>query len=114
CPDRPAHSLRQCYRQSHHRRSPSLHDALPISLTVIRRLEVHFQGSRAEAWSRHVKMPAPLDLPERPIHPDDPTLSRGPARQCRRSEEHTSELQSRSDLVCRLLLEKKKLDTGNF
>src|SRR2546421_1385423 len=28
-----------------------------------------------------------------------------------RSEEHTSELQSRSDLVCRLLLEKKKKDT---
>src|SRR2546428_9151971 len=27
-----------------------------------------------------------------------------------RSEEHTSELQSRSDLVCRLLLEKKKLN----
>src|SRR2546428_3490005 len=27
---------------------------------------------------------------------------------CERSEEHTSELQSRSDLVCRLLLEKKK------
>jgi len=26
---------------------------------------------------------------------------------CARSEEHTSELQSRSDLVCRLLLEKK-------
>src|SRR5205809_3587209 len=28
---------------------------------------------------------------------------------CRRSEEHTSELQSRLHLVCRLLLEKKKL-----
>src|SRR5436190_15018870 len=28
----------------------------------------------------------------------------------RRSEEHTSELQSHSDLVCRLLLEKKKTD----
>src|SRR5206468_12221289 len=27
-----------------------------------------------------------------------------------RSEEHTSELQSRSDLVCRLLLEKKKME----
>src|SRR5438874_6312485 len=27
---------------------------------------------------------------------------------CARSEEHTSELQSRRDLVCRLLLEKKK------
>src|SRR5438132_11571076 len=31
-----------------------------------------------------------------------------------RSEEHTSELQSHSDLVCRLLLEKKKLDTFLF
>src|SRR5690625_7025703 len=28
-----------------------------------------------------------------------------------RSEEHTSELQSRGHLVCRLLLEKKKIDT---
>src|SRR5260370_32791790 len=31
---------------------------------------------------------------------------------CRRSEEHTSELQSHLNLVCRLLLEKKKRD-GN-
>src|SRR2546428_5092798 len=31
-----------------------------------------------------------------------------PGSHGRRSEEHTSELQSRSDLVCRLLLEKKK------
>src|SRR2546428_9366908 len=30
-----------------------------------------------------------------------------------RSEEHTSELQSRSDLVCRLLLEKKKITATN-
>src|SRR2546430_9673427 len=30
------------------------------------------------------------------------------ARSLRRSEEHTSELQSQSNLVCRLLLEKKK------
>src|SRR5204863_3672830 len=30
-----------------------------------------------------------------------------------RSEEHTSELQSRRDLVCRLLLEKKKAITGD-
>src|SRR5947207_10171910 len=30
-----------------------------------------------------------------------------------RSEEHTSELQSHSDLVCRLLLEKKKKKTTN-
>src|SRR5476649_3086071 len=31
---------------------------------------------------------------------------------CARSEEHTSELQSHSDLVCRLLLEKKKKQTN--
>src|SRR5207249_6069107 len=31
-----------------------------------------------------------------------------PSLHCQRSEEHTSELQSRFDLVCRLLLEKKK------
>src|SRR5438876_7717581 len=31
-----------------------------------------------------------------------------PQRRCRRSEEHTSELQSPVHLVCRLLLEKKK------
>src|SRR2546428_9656490 len=40
-------------------------------------------------------------LPERP-----------PPLPLPRSEEHTSELQSRSDLVCRLLLEKKKKHNG--
>src|SRR2546421_3303610 len=39
-------------------------------------------------------------------------LAMAPARRAEsRSEEHTSELQSRSDLVCRLLLEKKKKKT---
>src|SRR5436190_11358702 len=48
---------------------------------------------------------------ERRSEADEP---RGAARRLpphdapRRSEEHTSELQSHSDLVCRLLLEKKK------
>src|SRR5207249_11683576 len=43
--------------------------------------------------------------------PERLDLARPPARRGRRggrSEEHTSELQSRFDLVCRLLLEKKK------
>ena len=35
------------------------------------------------------------------------------SRHLHRSEEHTSELQSRLHLVCRLLLEKKKRATGN-
>src|SRR2546428_3495489 len=42
--------------------------------------------------------------------PDTPDFnSISPRVQRNRSEEHTSELQSRSDLVCRLLLEKKNI-----
>src|SRR5699024_11713460 len=37
-------------------------------------------------------------------------ISQGVAARDERSEEHTSELQSRFDLVCRLLLEKKKIE----
>src|SRR2546430_7976011 len=40
------------------------------------------------------------------------TGARGPPT--RRSEEHTSELQSQSNLVCRLLLEKKKTSPSSF
>src|SRR2546427_3872160 len=43
------------------------------------------------------------------IRPRGPsTLPNFPAERIMRSEEHTSELQSQSNLVCRLLLEKKK------
>src|SRR3712207_8528960 len=42
-----------------------------------------------------------------PARPSGP-LRRPPELRSRRSEEHTSELQSRQYLVCRLLLEKKK------
>src|SRR2546427_5423523 len=41
-------------------------------------------------------------------HSAGSTGPRGSARRRSRSEEHTSELQSQSNLVCRLLLEKKK------
>src|SRR2546428_9829978 len=78
----------------------SLHDALPISL-----VEVH------EVDAGHAA--------EDPLHLDQPGVARGGQVHLRdvtgditqRSEEHTSELQSRSDLVCRLLLEKKKNTT---
>src|SRR2546429_4330177 len=40
------------------------------------------------------------------------SLRRGQPRKSNRSEEHTSELQSRLHLVCRLLLEKKKSQHG--
>src|SRR2546430_12263519 len=38
--------------------------------------------------------------------------TRGITESWTRSEEHTAELQSQSNLVCRLLLEKKKIHTG--
>src|SRR2546430_12167945 len=68
----------------------SLHDALPIF------------GNAGHRDSRCVPWCVPRAL----------SLRRGggnPGR-LKRSEEHTSELQSQSNLVCRLLLEKKKND----
>src|SRR2546428_2242813 len=69
----------------------SLHDALPISDRLGARLR---QSQRAH-----------LALLDEALHRAHRFLDRHVGV---RSEEHTSELQSRSDLVCRLLLEKKK------
>src|SRR5712664_4954049 len=58
--------------------------------------------------SLHDALPICLRLPGEPRcqrRLQSPPARREPSG---RSEEHTSELQSRSDLVCRLLLEKKK------
>src|SRR5690606_41917357 len=71
----------------------SLHDALPICSCSCRR-----------------------PRPPRPRFPSAPARATTASRcggsatttRCTRSEEHTSELQSRENLVCRLLLEKKK------
>src|SRR2546427_9571066 len=58
--------------------------------------------ARPEARDRRDAVPRPYATDLRP----------GPGRRpTRRSEEHTSELQSQSNLVCRLLLEKKKKQT---
>src|SRR2546428_3502663 len=62
------------------------------------------------AHCRRVRVDAP-DLSSRVRDPDSLLASGqrdGVPDDRWRSEEHTSELQSRSDLVCRLLLEKKK------
>src|SRR5204863_7292316 len=59
----------------------------------------------------------PLGHAVEPAHPrgavEDPAQF-GMRGNAGRSEEHTSELQSRRDLVCRLLLEKKKKDDIQF
>src|SRR5436309_6535251 len=67
----------------------SLHDALPTSRRSARMCPRRSSGR----WSAQVSR----------------------SRQscfCARSEEHTSELQSREKLVCRLLLEKKKVNNA--
>src|SRR5690606_42038641 len=76
----------------------SLHDALPIFDRAGHRPgAVLAEGDRQD--------PAAADQANRRLEPDD-AVDRGGAED--RSEEHTSELQSRENLVCRLLLEKKK------
>src|SRR5436309_6437224 len=70
----------------------SLHDALPISH--------HHDGPPRSRPSRGPpRAPSPCPRAAQRSAAEEP-----PAR----SEEHTSELQSRENLVCRLLLEKKK------
>src|SRR3712207_9307465 len=70
----------------------SLHDALPIC-----------------SWTRS----RPTPYAPGSSGPSGATSSRcnRDRTRCARSEEHTSELQSRQYLVCRLLLEKKKKDS---
>src|SRR5207249_7344677 len=67
--------------------------------------------------ANRVVLPGPRPQDQGARHPgrpqalfvrQQPGLGNGLRRQLPRSEEHTSELQSRFDLVCRLLLEKKK------
>src|SRR5260221_200790 len=77
----------------------SLHDALPIS-------DPAWAQQGLSSGARHLRRRRAFDR----------RVARGRAHRRarphpghrRRSEEHTSELQSHSDLVCRLLLEKKK------
>src|SRR2546421_4344893 len=61
-----------------------------------------FRSVRAVSAARAVQVPLVVD------GADAMLFAIFDAARDLRSEEHTSELQSRSDLVCRLLLEKKK------
>src|SRR5699024_12061076 len=84
----------------------SLHDALPILSCVIslptgkissaRAHQISTQHSTPKRWRRSITTSS------------NPSTTVSTAVALQRSEEHTSELQSRFDLVCRLLLEKKK------
>src|SRR3712207_8710864 len=86
----------------------SLHDALPISMTISRTSPNGVSGrsaprSFANPLSRALK-PGGRIAAVVYSTPENNKFFSIPVR----SEEHTSELQSRQYLVCRLLLEKKK------
>src|SRR5699024_12867566 len=82
----------------------SLHDALPISTTLS--ITTYFNVTTEKArkllrcTTHHQKKKRHYFYPRR--------FFVSGTCQTNRSEEHTSELQSRFDLVCRLLLEKKE------
>src|SRR5207247_11005457 len=83
----------------------SLHDALPIFPATARR----------GRWTHHQRRQRSQLLQSEPAGAAAAQVAvRHPAGTAWRSEEHTSELQSRVDLVCRLLLEKKKKDRQKY
>src|SRR5699024_11244872 len=91
----------------------SLHDALPISGEYGKRTCTARSCPRPCPSGRcSPRNPRPSSCPEglgRSTPRGRPTSTWNCSRPgSRRSEEHTSELQSRFDLVCRLLLDKKK------
>src|SRR5688572_31391493 len=67
----------------------------------------------AEDFGRAVAVPA-ASSSARPSVGASASGSKRTAARRSRSEEHTSELQSQSNLVCRLLLEKKKQNTNSM
>src|SRR2546429_7358487 len=76
----------------------SLHDALPIS-QVVESLAAGVVGDVTQVF---------LDAQQLVVLGDAVRTAQRAGLDLARSEEHTSELQSRLHLVCRLLLEKKK------
>src|SRR5260221_9464160 len=90
----------------------SLHDALPISIASTPSSSptvtpTTFSASTTSVLSTSAKNP------RSPCTATKKHFASFAAPSLMRSEEHTSELQSHSDLVCRLLLEKKKKKNMN-
>src|SRR5438046_6328430 len=89
----------------------SLHDALPLSLPSSPKFSFPMKRSGGDpplaAWPRLREASRPRGLP---VESRSPKFSTGRPRGRERSEEHTSELQSLTNLVCRPPLEKTNED----
>src|SRR5699024_11897549 len=99
--DRPYHRLKAT-RALAFRQSLLDSELVRLDSLYLERRKIHLYVKRHQGvLTQNLKIvPHPLKVPL--VHGDG------------RSEEHTSELQSRFDLVCRLLLEKKKNTTRKY
>src|SRR5207302_11239462 len=88
----------------------SLHDALPISVDLHALLAVDEPASTCTGALVSRKQDGIACVGQRGLQVMENAAA---FRHAARSEEHTSELQSRENLVCRLLLEKKKQLSAN-
>src|SRR5688572_21864263 len=93
---------------------------LKVPLEIERNRERHREVLRGNHHShRHGRNPTKVSIGQIPFQQAAQHLILGadrrrcPRRESGRSEEHTSELQSQSNLVCRLLLEKKKTNEAH-
>src|SRR5207249_10986578 len=92
----------------------SLHDALPIlrfsteTIAAAIRQELARDGQAYVVHNRVDSIDSLAALVQRLVPEARVAVVHGQMPEKQRSEEHTSELQSRFDLVCRLLLEKKE------
>src|SRR3712207_8478447 len=73
-----------------------------------------FRSTGSHQHFKHPTKPGKVTVPHprKDLHPRTVRSIYRQAQLTERSEEHTSELQSRQYLVCRLLLEKKKMYTS--
>src|SRR5256886_12369709 len=79
-----------------------------VRVNLLRRHPIAFALLALLLWSALQPLPGLVDAVTGTV-PAGADLVRPAAPDRRRSEEHTSELQSQSNIVCRLLLEKKRL-----
>src|SRR5207237_8854401 len=100
-PRRTPHHLRYCFLLLLHPPNTP-----PFPYTTLFRSRLPHAGAQPRSQHPVLEVPGPRDHAQRGRHegPARASARSGPSR----SEEHTSELQSHLNLVCRLLLEKKK------
>src|SRR6266540_5098388 len=110
---RESHSVPCFSEKRRHLRSATLNSGLPSTTTRLATLfapsGIAGRRTRFPSSRMHFKRrAAPTRTCSTRAAPVIPTSTASGCSRCCRSEEHTSELQSHHDLVCRLLLEKKK------